>query len=542
MFISKMSDHDTDDTDVLLNSDPLGGLFRDLSLKELVDKHSSILPLTTRKASPSPNGPVIPETNGGEIMAATNHDLSGTSNMDLSDYFNSQGEIALSGLSEWSVDSEIEKEKADDDDDGGESDSSFTYNEENIRKTYDTETNNDNKKANRMDEVVPAKATTDETDTSASRSYVPQFLNHGRVVDINLENPAIDWNIPLPSHFQLQLGPGGSSYLNEKGEQIFTRAPNFRSANGYQSTTDKEPSRQLTKEQIAEEVKKMYADPEVPDLQIDTNPKINTRKVLRFADEIEHVAENPVESSLQGGFNFLNNNDTPVKFDSSPKNSFSVPEGEKLLGRKKQIASKGKRKSINKFQGAGDAASVSTTAASSSESSPSVKPPSSSASSTTSSSVPYCTKVIRGMKRTKPKQPPQPGFSFGYGDSENDLSPIRRIRDFNGPVAGSSASQPRVNNCTSHHHHHPSPLGRDDFHDGMGRVKGSAAAMDELKAIWREIQTNRILLRQGDESSEDDDGTSKASFIEDLGKGDGPPSAKSGELGLTNLYNDYLLC
>lgn len=73
-------------------------------------------------------------------------------------------------------------------------------------------------------------------------------------------------------------------------------------------------------------------------------------------------------------------------------------------------------------------------------------------------------------------------------------------------------------------------------------MKGSAAAMDELKAIWREIQTNRILLRQGDESSEDDDGTSKASFIEDLGKGDGPPSAKSGELGLTNLYNDYLLC
>jgi hypothetical protein len=119
--------------------------------------------------------------------------------------------------------------------------------------------------------------------------------------------------------------------------------------------------------------------------------------------------------------------------------------------------------------------------------------------------------VIRGMKRSKPKPVPNVGFSFGYGENE---SPIRK-----GGVTTTTTTDP---------------------------LKGPSAALDELRAIWREIQSNRVLISNrhhhedfneasssGEENTDDDDeedekgSGSRHSFIEDLGRVD--PNSKDGK-------------
>jgi len=275
-----MSDRDTDDTDALLNADPNGGLdmFLGLSLSELAEKHKKILSSpgeTARQKSTTTeqeDSSEICETDKDSV--GTNSTLNNLESDDRSDFFNSKGELVLSGLSEWS-DSEsqdtrtsnVENDEDDQSEDGG-SESSFTY--------QDSQGSNSNKKElELLEDNVDAKTKVVEVekelqsnltipeeskalevyrDNNEEKSFVgndavnnsvfksctgfgvavmngtagchsvfqgysgqsiPQGFTFGQAVNINLLRPSAGWNIPMPRF------PNG-------GEPMFTRAPNFR--------------------------------------------------------------------------------------------------------------------------------------------------------------------------------------------------------------------------------------------------------------------------------------------------------------------------
>jgi hypothetical protein len=283
---NKMSDRDTDDTDVLLAADPNGGLemFLGLSLSELTEKHRKILTPGGNNVGAVSNG--RGEEDVASDLSFTEQDKANVSNatvsnleLDSSDFFNSKGELVLSGLSEWTASDDSDRGDGDesrtsnaDVHSDAESVSSFTYENasvdlrkeesgvdevgsatskaltgsggkdlEGVDNRDSCNVGNNNEKGpegTEIEEVIEVIGNQDEGAyphggwTSMFQSFstnlnlypgqtfqpnyiIPQFSALGQAIDINLLRPSSGWNIPLPRF------PNGN-------HQMFTRAPNFR--------------------------------------------------------------------------------------------------------------------------------------------------------------------------------------------------------------------------------------------------------------------------------------------------------------------------
>jgi len=285
------------------------------------------------------------------------------------------------------------------------------------------------------------------------------------------------------------------------------------------------PCRDLTEEQIREEMKKMYAFPDEKDAdeslvedstvaEVNTDSKLEKKKlkkVLRFSEVTEEI-KTQAQNVPENGVRTEAIRDSPTAYSSNGKVEFNG----KALKRKQMVPS-------TVHDGSGDYYSGVT-----SDNLQNLNPAVSADvhheinNTPLKSPVPYSTKVIRGKKSSKKKTPRK--FSFGYGD-ESQLSPIRG-ESLGGCKIDSPVPVPKYEQAS-----------RPTFSPGSSNSAPTnpvSISLDDLKLVWREIETRRQLLEERQSNDKDliieDLGNVPASEIDSLDSKEAVANAASGKI------------
>ncbi|CAL8094614.1 unnamed protein product [Orchesella dallaii] len=471
---------DTDDTDALLTCDPSGGL-RNLLSMTMEGISTSQLDSQSLDNSNLSEQDSKSKSNG-------NHTTE-TSNLEISDFFNSEGELVLSGLSQFSDasdsdshvtetkdESSIDNANIEGDDADDESDSSVETNT--VVPTVSKSKSNNVNKPNNSDSVkevnengklelsnnsiiqinrkVHAESFKNKIDPCATVPEEIQADLKRQLLHANRKNPGFqNWlesgesqvtygvlNLNLNDLKTFAEGlsrtnifppsPKVSTFVrttNDKGEQVFTRAPNFRTPGGYRPSKNPKPCRDLTDEQIREEVRKMYAFPDANDEE-DDNKKQNDSSIQKTPVEKDSseaetkdnvtgdpkVIEDEQKSKPKVEFDFMHGTPIPNEFGKGktgkPIKRKLLPNGGGVCGgtigsipdlgfgirdfmsKEKEVDEPVVERSTSWVTGASSSTSTQEKPTNSSE-----------------------------FNTNTEKQPQR--FTFGYGDEENMLSPIR---------------------------------------------------------------------------------------------------------------------
>lgn len=392
---------DTDDTDALLTCDPNGGLenylgktMDDVSSRQLEKSQTATLNTSSSRDS--------------TLEPKSKAKMNKESTLDASDYFNSDGELILSGLSqlgESSVsDFDVTGHKNDHDSTSREDESNHSGetsgtvdSNSNTVEAAATSSRNKSRGSNPEDHSKKDKnrkngETDDEENNSdrkisnygpagcnqiskiskvqeISKADVPKDIQDDlrlQLLNANKSNPEIQnmlesdtthiaygvLNLNLNDLKSFATGLSRCNYFppsmekvttykptrNQKGEKIFARAPNFRTPGGYRPPKHQRKCRDLTEDQIREEVRKMYA---FPDAEYDEGNKepegsrqqakedsSSNAKVQEEGNSKSDARSSSGDSKPKVQFNFLDGTPAPNEFG---KGKSGKPIKRKLL-------------------------------------------------------------------------------------------------------------------------------------------------------------------------------------------------------------------
>lgn len=375
---------ETDDTDALLTCDPGGGI-NDLLGKTMDD----VCSLAKLDSSGSPS--VLEDGNKKRSRSSRKKDKAKNKNkaknksvdtsLDVSDYFNSEGELVLSGLSQLSETTYEESSRSEDgkgntsgeNGDYSSDQSSNTTSASNTvvpsssktqaapheisngkgeagQKIQNNGTNNEaldkhNAIVAKIDrtEDVPAEiqselrrqlvqANSSNPEAQSILENNASHISYG-VLNLNLNDlKTFAEGLSLCSMFP--QSPRVNNYVpsrNDKGEQVFVRAPNFRTPGGYKPPKTTKKCRDLTDEQIQEEVRKMYAFPDLDD----DGEKVKSENI-DTADMGNSTDTKNIEANPKVDFNFLDGTPIPSEFGKGkcgkPIKRKLIPNGGNICG------------------------------------------------------------------------------------------------------------------------------------------------------------------------------------------------------------------
>lgn len=368
---------DTDDTDALLTCDPGGGLHNFLGktmdeISSQMDSNSgeTSSSATIKKSSFPPTTVSISANNGSKLNESNNSDDKDAS-INVSDYFNSDGELVLpdvSQLLENDTSNGLNNNSKNVKEGGSSGDSADCSSSDHSTTTVESNSVVPSTSKGRMAErTCHDKAGCDMNcrkilnDKKAGghhkqklslvkrdRRNVPKEIQNEltrQLLLANKNNPEaqriIDYNSSHISYGVLNLNlndlknfaegmslcdllpqsPKVNVYeprRNDKGEQIFVRAPNFRTPGGYKPPTNPRKCRDLTDEQITEEVRKMYAFPDgndSPEENSDSTEKANLESSTKKDDKAkeDHEKKAAIEK-VKVDFDFLDGTPIPNEF------------------------------------------------------------------------------------------------------------------------------------------------------------------------------------------------------------------------------------
>lgn len=367
---------DTDDTDALLTCDPGGGLHNLLgkTMEEIssqMDSNSGDTSSSaTIKNSSCPPTTVSMSANNESKLNETNTSEGKDASINVSDYFNSDGELVLpdvSQLLENETSNGLNNNSKNVKEGGSSGDSADCSSSDHSTTTVECNSLVPSTSKGRMSEKsCHDKAGCDmncrkilndkkagahhklKSFVKRDRKNVPKEIQNEltrQLLLANKNNPEaqriIDYNSSHISYGVLNLNlndlknfaegmslcdllpqsPKVSVYeprRNDQGEQIFVRAPNFRTPGGYKPPTNPRKCRDLTEEQITEEVRRMYAFPDendTPEENSDSTEKANLESSTKKDDKAKEGHEKKaISEKVKVDFDFLDGTPVPNEF------------------------------------------------------------------------------------------------------------------------------------------------------------------------------------------------------------------------------------